>query len=71
MIFTVRNCVFKKTKVSLRKLPQRTNNYSKGLDSFFDSLSNKLLEVNIIRTEILDNAQKAKDTMVENANSSL
>lgn len=34
-------------------------------------LSNKLWEMNIIRTEILDNAQKAKDTMVENANSTL
>lgn len=27
--------------------------------------------MNIIRTEILDNAQKAKDTMIENANSTL
>lgn len=27
--------------------------------------------MNIIRTEILDNAQKAKHTMVENANSTL
>lgn len=34
-------------------------------------LSNKLREMNIIRTEILDNAQRAKDTMVENANSTL
>lgn len=34
-------------------------------------LSNKLREMNIIRTEILYNAQKAKDTMVENANSTL
>lgn len=33
--------------------------------------SNKLREINIIRTEILHNAQRAKDTMVENANSTL